>query len=864
MYAAFARVTGPLALVALLLPAAPARAAADAPAQSVGGVAALSGSTPAALVVAARARMEAGLPREAEPLLKEALERAEAAGDHTVASLAEVALGRVAAMLGDPAAADWFRRAETRALAHGLARTLGFVEMLRGNSAYERGQAEDAAAAYRRALPHFERANAYDDLAGACRGLAALVPPSEAMPLLAQGLTAARRAKNGVTEGQMLHALSDQLFVSGRWAEALARVREALPLLEQPRAVFDQARARISLARLLRFHGDRDEARAEYDRAGALLAGVPRGIGLATAWANLAVGYLHVNAPEQGVAPAERAIAIARAAGNAREQTYATLSLLDALLALKRPADALARTNDAPVIGPGARSFVVRRAYALSLTGRHAEAVRAADEVDATEVGWMEAQPRTLALLAEVRRRAGQTARALEHARAAVAVLETLRGQAASADELRVGFDDGFQWVHGRLIRLLAETGAHAEALLASERARARAFADLLASRSLDGAAAAATWTSADALVESLRGRGGPVVSYWTDEDGVLAWAVLPDGRVTHASVDVAPARLAALVSRTWNPGEPVAARPGRVSAYRELHRLLAAPVAAAWAGPAGTRVMIVPHGPLFRLSFAGLVAPDGQFLIERVSPHYVPSLATMVALDTRAAARSETAPPLIVAAPTLTPERRRGVLAPLPGAEAEGRLVARRLGVAASDILGAGAASESAVRQRIRGAGILHFATHAVVADDRPMDSFLALAGHGADRDADGLLTAEEVYGLSLQARLVVLSGCRTASGRVSGDGVIGLSRAFFAAGAPSILASLWDLPDVAAARALPAFYDAWARHGDLARAVRDAQVGLLRALRAGEVTQATVAGPIVVPAHPSVWAGLALIGAP
>lgn len=853
-----------LACVALLVTATSGRADSVAAAQMADKAGGPSRIPPALLVIMARTRMEAGQPREAEPLLNEALTRADAAGDHSTASLAEVALGRVAAMLGNPAAADWFRRGETRARAHDLPRTLGFVEMLRGNSAYERGQVDEAAAAYRRALPHFERANAHDDVAGVCRGLAMLVPPSEAMPLLDRGLAAARRAKNPVTEGQLLHVLSEQLFVSGRWADALVRVREALPLLEQPRAVFDQARARISLARLLRFHGDRDDARAEYDRASALLAGVPRGIGLATAWANLAVGYLYVRAPEQGIAPAERAIAIARAAGSARDETYATLALLDALLELKRPADALARTSDTPVVGPGARSFVVRRAYALSLLGRHAEAVQAADAVDSTEAGWMEAQPRTLALLAEVRRRAGQTARALEHARAAVAVLETLRGQAASADELRVGFDDGFQWVHGRLIRLLAETSAHADALLASERARARAFAELLASRSIDGAASSATWASADGLVEALRTRGGPVITYWTDEEGVLAWAVLPDGRVTHASVAVTPARLADLVSRSWNPGEPVAARSGRASAYRELYRLLVAPVAAAWTGPAGMRVAVVPHGPLFRLSFAGLVGPDGRFLIERVSPHYAPSLASMIALDTRAIGRGDPPPPLIVAAPTLTPERRRGVLAPLPGAEAEGRLVARRLGVAANDILGAGAASESAVRQRISGAGILHFATHAVVADDRPMDSFLALAGQGVEREADGLLTAEEVYGLSLQARLVVLSGCRTASGRVSGDGVIGLSRAFFAAGAPSILASLWDLPDVAAARALPAFYDAWARHGDLARAVRDAQVGLLRALRAGEVTQATIAGPIVVPAHPSVWAGLALIGAP
>ena len=82
--------------------------------------------------------------------------------------------------------------------------------------------------------------------------------------------------------------------------------------------------------------------------------------------------------------------------------------------------------------------------------------------------------------------------------------------------------------------------------------------------------------------------------------------------------------------------------------------------------------------------------------------------------------------------------------------------------------------------------------------------------------------------------------------------------------AGTPSIVASLWDLPDVAGQAVLPAFYRARARHGDMARALRDAQLGMLRSLRAGRVTQETAAGPIAVPAHPAVWAGLVLMGAP
>ena len=136
-----------------------------------------------------------------------------------------------------------------------------------------------------------------------------------------------------------------------------------------------------------------------------------------------------------------------------------------------------------------------------------------------------------------------------------------------------------------------------------------------------------------------------------------------------------------------------------------------------------------------------------------------------------------------------------------------------------------------------------------------------LALAVSGKP-GSDGRLTAEEVYGLSIDADLVVLSGCRTASGEVTGDGVIGLSRAFFAAGAPAIVASLWDLPDVAGREILPAFYQAWKQSGDKAAALRDAQLSLLARLRSGRFTVDTPAGPITVPPHPAIWAGLVLIG--
>jgi CHAT domain-containing protein len=124
--------------------------------------------------------------------------------------------------------------------------------------------------------------------------------------------------------------------------------------------------------------------------------------------------------------------------------------------------------------------------------------------------------------------------------------------------------------------------------------------------------------------------------------------------------------------------------------------------------------------------------------------------------------------------------------------------------------------------------------------------------------------MTAQEVYRLNLDADLVVLSACRSGGGRVSGDGIATFARAFIYAGTPSVVASVWDVSDHATSTLIAAFYRAWLAGASKSRALRTAQLQMLRNLRAGRVTVTTAAGPIVLPEHPIFWAGFSLIGEP
>jgi CHAT domain-containing protein len=123
-----------------------------------------------------------------------------------------------------------------------------------------------------------------------------------------------------------------------------------------------------------------------------------------------------------------------------------------------------------------------------------------------------------------------------------------------------------------------------------------------------------------------------------------------------------------------------------------------------------------------------------------------------------------------------------------------------------------------------------LHFATHGLIRDDMPLDSMLVLGADGKDADADGRWTAREILDLDLDAELVVLSGCDTGRGRITGDGVLGLGRAFLSAGARSVLVSLARVEDEATRELMVRFYRELRRNGgNLAAALRHAQLAAI-----------------------------------
>ena len=268
---------------------------------------------------------------------------------------------------------------------------------------------------------------------------------------------------------------------------------------------------------------------------------------------------------------------------------------------------------------------------------------------------------------------------------------------------------------------------------------------------------------------------------------------------------------------------------------YRQLHDQLIAPIADLLPTDPTARVVFLPQDELLQVPFPALQRPDGSYLIEHHTPLTAPSIQVLDLLPDRGLGNLQTTEALVVGNPVMpevwSPQQGRSrALTPLPGAQQEVEAIAPLLNV--TPLVG-NTATEARVKAELAAADIVHLATHGLLEYGQVQDSgvrdlpgAIALApGNGED----GLLTAQEILGFSLQAHLVVLSACDTGLGRITGDGVIGLSRSLMTAGVPSVVVSLWAIPDAPTAELMTEFYADLAQGQDKAQALRQAMLTTL-----------------------------------
>jgi CHAT domain-containing protein len=289
-----------------------------------------------------------------------------------------------------------------------------------------------------------------------------------------------------------------------------------------------------------------------------------------------------------------------------------------------------------------------------------------------------------------------------------------------------------------------------------------------------------------------------------------------------------------------------------------ELYDLLIGPAAQQLSGI--DTICIVPDSYLWDVPFQALLSTSGRYFLEDHALYYAPSLTVLQEMSQQRSVDAEHTKQSLLAFgnPVIGKDKASGQsdgndLCPLPEAETEVTSLAQIYSADRSKALTGREATEKSFKTLAPSYRMIHLATHGILDNRRPLYSYLLLTKTDGDLENDGLLETREIMDMKLNADLAVLSACDTARGRVgAGEGVIGMSWAFFVAGVRTTVVSQWKVNSASTSQLMVNFYQALKD---------DKNVGLEK--KAGALRKAAL---LLMKdgryRHPFYWAGFVMVG--
>jgi tetratricopeptide (TPR) repeat protein len=279
--------------------------------------------------------------------------------------------------------------------------------------------------------------------------------------------------------------------------------------------------------------------------------------------------------------------------------------------------------------------------------------------------------------------------------------------------------------------------------------------------------------------------------------------------------------------------------------------------------GPAKKRIIFIPDDILHFLPFETLLQSESRdsWLVQDYAVAYAPSLSSLreIILRGRQSGPRPKKDLLAFGDPDYGAEDKADIFQnfyassafrffPLKFSGTEVKRIAALFRPRRADVYVKALASEKTLQSvPLADYKIIHFAAHGLIDDQRPARSSIVLSLDPSSPE-DGFVQVREIYNLKLRASLVGLSACQTGLGRfVRGEGIEGLNRAFFYAGASSVLMTLWAVNDEAGSQLMERFYRRLRAADPITDALRAAKLDLIRS-----------------PAfsHPYFWAGYVVTG--
>lgn len=441
------------------------------------------------------------------------------------------------------------------------------------------------------------------------------------------------------------------------------------------------------------------------------------------------------------------------------------------------------------------------------------------------------------------------------------------RMQGANSDLIKAQQDLSRKLADAYAELALAKGGA--DALLAEVRTleadRRAVDAKLLIEEPRYASYARSNFSSASSLTAALKADEAVWIGLLLDDALYLAWFDR-DGLTIRRETTTLNYRALIAQYRAAMVGEPRIPDLPLGAGYTLYQRLLA-PFEARRDGL--QRLILIPSGGLDAVPFAALPTSKPEkdtltaaevlgrpqpWLVRDVAMTTLPSLASLEILR-RGEKRTAANRPFFGLGDPTYGARESFDLPSLPETGAEVRYLAALLGSGDGDLLlGAAATEERLTNADLGSYRILDFATHGFIAGGISGLSEPALAV-AADDGSDGMLTASEILGWNLNADLVILSACNTASsdGTPGAEGLSGLANSFFYAGARNLIVTHWSIPSAPAVDIVANMITLYEDAPDLGYSV-----ALQRSVLAMIDNP-----PSELAAHPVSWAGQFVVGA-
>ncbi|WP_333391530.1 CHAT domain-containing protein [Microcoleus sp. Z1_A1] len=690
-----------------------------------------------------------------------------------------------------------------------------------------------------------------------------------------QSLAIAREIKNRHSEVVALGNLGGAYIDLGNYAKSIDYGQQSLAIAREIKNLEGEGRALGILGGAYKYLGNYAKAIDYGQQSLAIAREIKHREGECLALNILGGAYIDLGNYAKGIEYTQQSLAIAREIKHREKEGTALGNLGAAYINLGNYAKAIEYAEQSLAIAReikhrgGEGSALGNLGIAYINLGNYTKALEYSQQQLAIAREIQDRQGEGLALnnLGAAFLKAGNATEAEKMLLNAIQVWESMRQMLGSNDANKVSIFEGQAHTYRTLQQVRVAQNNPIAALEIAERGRARAFVDLLTQGLSSGDAnSVIAAPNQEQIRQIAKSQNATLVQYsivYTSvqysivynnfqiqgkseprESALYIWVIQPTGEITFREVDLKPLWLqhnASLANLIIGNQEflAVRSRSSFGSAQPQpnlptLHQLLIEPIASLLPKDPNAHVIFIPQGSLFQVPFPALQDANGTYLIEK---HTILTAPSIQVLDLTRQQRQKLGNQpangrgnaLVLGNPTmpqvsLSPGEPKQQLSPLPGAEAEARAIAPLLKTQA--ITGA-QGTKAAIVQKMPQASIIHLATHGLLDDVRGLGSAIAMAPSGSD---DGLLTAEEIFDMKLQASLVVLSACNTGEGRITGDGVIGLSRALISAGVPSVIVSLWAVPDAPTSELMQSFYQNLQNNPDKAQALRQAMLTTMK----------------------------------